>query len=249
MSRRVACSALALSVMARPDSSDLNALPYDGENYLDSAKQTLRPLRIAFAPTLNGEPVDAEVAGLVAKAAARFEELGCSVEEAEPPLAPSYEIFMTFWRAGAAGLFRNLGNLDRDLFDQGLRAIAEEGESLTLADYQKAEKLRLEMGAAMRKFHDTYDLLLTPTLPITAFEAGHDVPVGSGMKYWIDWTPFSYPFNLTRQPAASLPCGVASNGLPVGLQIVGPLYKEGRILRAAWNYEENFGFPAIPASK
>ncbi|MBB3065114.1 amidase [Limibacillus halophilus] len=247
MTRTVADAARALTVMAKPDPIDFNGLPYEGEDYLQSTRQPLEPLRIAFSPTLNGAAVDPEVAALVAQAAARFEEMGCRVEQAEPPMKDVYDIIMTYWRAGAAGLFRALGDVDRDLFDPGLRAIAEEGMKLSLADFQAAEKARNEMGSAVRQFHEQYDLLLTPSLPITAFDAGHDVPPKSGMRYWIDWTPFSYPFNLTRQPAASLPCGVASNGLPVGLQIVGPLYQEGRILRSAWNYERNYGFPELPS--
>jgi len=89
------------------------------------------------------------------------------------------------------------------------------------------------LGAAMNAFHTQYDLLITPTLPIAAFEAGREVPEGSGMKRWTEWTPFSYPFNLTQQPAATVPCGFDSAGLPVGLQIVGARYADALVLRAA----------------
>jgi aspartyl-tRNA(Asn)/glutamyl-tRNA(Gln) amidotransferase subunit A len=87
----------------------------------------------------------------------------------------------------------------------------------------------------MSRFHERYDLLLTPTLPLAAFDAGREAP--GGTKRWVNWTPFTFPFNLTQQPAASIPCGLTRTGLPVGLQIVGPKYAEGLVLRAARAFE------------
>jgi len=89
----------------------------------------------------------------------------------------------------------------------------------------------------MGHFHQTYDLLVTPTLPRSAFEAGVEVPAGSGMRRWTEWTPFSYPFNLTQQPAASVPCGRTASGLPIGLHVVGPRHSDALVLRAARAYE------------
>ncbi len=74
----------------------------------------------------------------------------------------------------------------------------------------------------MGRFHAQYDVLVTPTLPLTAFPVGQDVPDGSESPDWTSWTPYTYPFNLTQQPALSVPCGLTSAGLPVGMQIVGP---------------------------
>ena len=116
--------------------------------------------------------------------------------------------------------------------------VAEEGAGYSVLDYLAAVKLREAVGVAMNLFHQTYDLLLTPTLPIPAFEAGLEVPKGSGMERWPDWTPFSYPFNLTRQPAATVPCGRTSEGLPAGLQIVGPSYADALVLRASRAFEQ-----------
>ena len=119
----------------------------------------------------------------------------------------------------------------------GLVEIAAEGAGYSALDYLAAVKLREAVGVTMNQFHETYDLLLTPSLPIPAFEAGREVPRDSGMERWPDWTPFSYPLNLTRQPAASVPCGFTSEGLSAGLQIVGPSYADALILRAARAYE------------
>ena len=75
----------------------------------------------------------------------------------------------------------------------------------------------------MAEFHQKYDLLLTPMMPIPALPVGQDLNDPPTERHWIDWSPFSYPFNMTRQPAASIPCGLTGSGLPIGLQIVGTL--------------------------
>lgn len=93
------------------------------------------------------------------------------------------------------------------------------------------------LGSLMNQFHRKYDLLVTPTLSIAAFDAGKEVADAMVQKRWTDWTPFSYPFNLTQQPAASIPCGTTQAGLPVGLHIVGPRYADALVLRAARAFE------------
>ena len=130
--------------------------------------------------------------------------------------------------------------------DPGLREIAAEGECIPLLDYLAAVKQREAIGIAMNRFHETFDLLLTPTLPVPAFATGLERPEDSGQTRWIDWTPFTYPFNLSRQPAASLPCGLTPEGLPAGLQIVGPLYGDALVLRAARAFETAQPFPMPP---
>jgi aspartyl-tRNA(Asn)/glutamyl-tRNA(Gln) amidotransferase subunit A len=104
-------------------------------------------------------------------------------------------------------------------------------------EYLEAVGRRSELAIHMGRFHARYDLLLTPAVPIPAFEAGREVPEGSPHRRWTSWTPFTYPFNLTQQPAASVPCGFTSAGLPVGLQIVGAKYKDALVLRAAHAYQ------------
>ena len=109
-------------------------------------------------------------------------------------------------------------------------------------------KARESVGSLLKRFHARYDLLLTPTLPLAAFQAGIDFPPGDGG--WVDWTPFSYPFNLSQQPAATVPCGLTSAGLPAGLQIVGPMHRDGLVLKAAHAYETLVGgFPVPPLAR
>ncbi|MBI1775516.1 MAG: amidase [Proteobacteria bacterium] len=237
MTRTVEDAALMLSVIAEPDGRDWYSLPYQPCDWRTGLGGGLKGLRIAYSPSLGGHKVDTEVAILVAAAAREMAELGAEVEQAEPDFSGAEDVFRIHWYAGAANLIEGIPDESRQLIDPGLAEIAEEGRRIGLIDYFKAVKLREVFGQRAAKFHETYDLLLTPTLPMTAFAAGHEVPPGSGMSRWPDWTPFSYPFNLTRQPAATIPCGLTRSGLPVGLQIVGALYDEATVLRASRAYE------------
>ncbi|SUA46630.1 Glutamyl-tRNA(Gln) amidotransferase subunit A [Nocardia africana] len=109
----------------------------------------------------------------------------------------------------------------------------DRGLALGAVDYLNARAVAAEIGIVMGTFHTAYDVLITPTMPITAFEAGHDVPPGSSMDSWPQWTPFTYPFNLTQQPAISIPAGTTAAGMPVGLQIVGPRHSDDFVLALA----------------
>jgi len=246
MTRTVADGALMLTVLTQPDDRDWYALPPDGRHYLDGLEDGVKGLRIAFAPTLAKAAVDPEVAAAVAQAAKVFAALGAKVEEAIAALPDSYEAFARHWFPGAANALRAFTPAQRKLMDPGLIEIAEAGAALPLLDYLAAVKEREAMGVTMNLFHRDWDLLLTPTLPIPAFAAGREVPDGDTKKRWMSWTPFTYPFNLTRQPAATVPCGFTKAGLPIGLQIIGTLYDDARVLRAARAFERARPWP-LPA--
>jgi aspartyl-tRNA(Asn)/glutamyl-tRNA(Gln) amidotransferase subunit A len=237
MTRTVADAALMLNVLAQPDPRDWYALPPDGRDYLAGLEDGVRDLRIAFSPTLDGHPVEPEVAALVAAAARVFADLGAVVEEADPGLPDSSRTFARHWYPGAANALRAFGPEQRRLMDPGLVEVAAQGEALPLMDYLAAIKEREVLGVQMNAFHQRWHLLLTPTMPLVAFAAGQETPLTAAGERWVDWTPFTYPFNLTRQPAATVPCGLTSAGLPVGLQIVGPLYADTLVLRAARAFE------------
>jgi aspartyl-tRNA(Asn)/glutamyl-tRNA(Gln) amidotransferase subunit A len=242
MARTVADTALMLTVMAQPDARDWYQFPHPCQDFRHGLEDGVGGLRIAVAKTLAGAAVDPEVAALVATAAARFAELGAVVGEAAPDLPDCNPIFRILWFAGAANLLRSYTPEQRAQMDQGLLEVASEGARIGILDYLAATKARESVGQAMKAFHRRYDLLLLPTLPVVAFEAGVERPPGQGR--WTDWTPFSYPFNLSQQPAISVPAGLTKSGLPVGLQIVGPMHDDALVLRAAAAYEKLAGpFP------
>jgi aspartyl-tRNA(Asn)/glutamyl-tRNA(Gln) amidotransferase subunit A len=240
MTRSVEDAALVLDVISKPDVRDWFALPYDDRDYRDGLNDGIAGLRIAFAPTLGDAKVDSEVADIVKRAVETFVELGADVVEAAPELGDVARIGRTHWWAGATRVVGSIPPERRALADPGLLRIAERGSAFTLADYLGAVEARGALGAAAKQFHARYPILLTPTLPIPAFQAGQLAPpqYGDVDGDWTVWAPFSYPFNLTQQPAASVPCGFTRDGLPIGLQIVGPMHDDRLVLRVARAFEQ-----------
>ena len=235
IARSVTDAALMLNVLSLPDARDWHALPYEARDWRSGLDHGIDDLRIAFSPDLGYAEVDREVADIVRQAVRVFTQLGAHVEEKDPGFENPEPIFRTHWFAGAAALLASVPAGKRKLIDPGLLEVAAEGEKIGAAEIMNAQMQRGALGAHMNLFHRDYDLLVTPTLAVAAFDAGVEFP--PGRKRWIDWTPFSFPFNLTQQPAASIPCGLTRDGLPVGLHIVGPRYNDGIVLRAARAFE------------
>jgi aspartyl-tRNA(Asn)/glutamyl-tRNA(Gln) amidotransferase subunit A len=235
MARTAADAALLLDVISGADPRD----PWAGAPAAPVSpglRAGVAGLRIAFSPALGHAEVHPDVAVAVAAAAEVFTGLGATVERADPGFGDPLEAFQVLWFSGAAAVLAPV--LDRRAeIDPGLVAVAERGAACTAVEYLDAMAVRNDLGTLMGAFHQRYDLLLTPTLPIPAFEAGVDAPAGYAGT-WTSWTPFTYPFNLTQQPAASVPCGLTPDGLPVGLQIVGPRHADGRVLAAAHAFQQ-----------
>jgi len=239
LTRTVEDAALMLNVITRPDARDWTALPYvEGTDYRDALDTGVRGLRIAWCPTLCGARPDDEILRVTRDAVQTFADLGAQVEEVASPIASRREHFDTLWAASMAQILRKIPSAKHALLDPGFRAVAERGLAVTASELLDATGARHEDGATMNVFHARYDLLVTPQMPTTAIAAGVDVPPGSGMTSWLDWSPYTWPFNWTQQPAASLPIGFASDGLPVALQVVGGRYAESIVLRACRAFEK-----------
>jgi len=237
MTRNVRDAALMLNALSRPDHRDPYCLPPDGRDYVDGIEDGVKGWRIAYSPDLGYAKVDPEIATAVAQAAGQFEALGAHVEQVGEIFPSPREALLTLWRAGSARNLALYPAKNRHLCDPGFLAVAAEGEQVSGSDYVAADVARSVLGAQMAAFHERYDLLLTPMMPVPALPVGQDLNDPAIETNWIDWSPFSYPFNMTRQPACSIPCGLTGAGLPVGLQIVGPLYAEDKVLRAARAFE------------
>jgi len=249
MTRTVHDAALLLNVLSRPDPRDWHALPYEPRDYRVGLDEGVRGLRIAYSANLGYAEVDPEVAALVEQAAMRFVDLGALVEPVDPGFVNAEPVFRAHWFTGAAYLLKNFSAQQRALIDPGLTEVAEQGAKIGMLELLDAVQRRGALGVHMNQFHEKYDLLLTPTLPLAAFDAGKEVADLMKEKRWTDWTPFSYPFNLTQQPAASIPCGLTAEGLPVGLQIVGPRYADALVLRAARAFESAQPIPVPDVSR
>ncbi len=237
MARTVTDAALMLTVLSAPDHRDSYALPPEDTDWREGLEGGVRGWRIAYSPRLGYAKVDPEIAAAVGEAVQQFEALGAVVEEVGAIFSSPREALFTLWAAGAAKLLEAYPADKRALLDPGLVATAAEGDRISAVDYLGADLIRTALGQQMASFHQKYDLLLTPMMPIPALPVGQDLNDPATERHWIDWSPFSYPFNMTRQPAASIPCGLTGTGLPIGLQIVGPLYADARVLRAARAFE------------
>ncbi|KAL0477916.1 aam [Acrasis kona] len=275
MTRTIEDVALCMDVIAVPDNADWYSLyPESNKPHVDyssTLNNGVKNLNIAVSLDLGGyvDYVHPEVTQAVKQAAQVFKDLGANVtfiHGDEFPLAKFdiYKAFKTVWYSGAAHLLHRKisakGQTKEEimsLLDPGLVSIANKGSKLTTVDAMAAEFLRAQMGALMNDFHSKYHVLVTPTLPIPAFEAEREVPhdieeVCTGkkssfweeddLKRWWTWTPFTYPFNLTKQPAASVPCGEFSNGGSIGLQVVGGSYQDHLVLQVCQAYQKKTNF-------
>ena len=233
-------TALMMNVMTEPDPRDWLAAKPDGVDYLAGLEDGIKGLKVAYSATLNGHArfVDPEVAAAVAAAAAGFAELGATVEEADPdiespiPILSAYLISRITHRVGA------MTEAQREVLGPSIKAVVGRAENLTLMDMVAADERRQALSQTLNGFLSDYDLLLTPTLTVPAFDAGRLTPVE--FERFEDpraWVPFCSPFNLSQQPAITVPCGFTAAGLPIALQIVGPRHEDTRVLRAARAYE------------
>ena len=239
--RTVRDAALAMDVMCGHEPEDPFSVPDYPGSFLDGIDDGIRGLRVAWSADLGYAPVEPEVRDICERAARRFEELGCTVEEASPGF-PNPTLDLTFMGIAAASDAAWLGELKPDelaLLDRPAHEFLRFGQALTGVDVARAERRRMAIWHHMREFHRGYDLLLTPVTSVTAFPTGQPPATvgGKGIPPF-GWMPFTQPFNLTGQPAASLPCGFDSRRMPVGLHVIGRAYEDALVLRASRAFEQ-----------
>jgi len=239
MTRTVRDAALMMNVCAGPDPRDQYSLPADGVDHLKALKGSLKGLRVAYSDTLGFAPaVDPQVRAATRSAAGEFRKLGCRVEFVDPAWPSPYVCWRTIFLGGIAARLVPYRER-RDEIDAGLRAIIEEALALSPTAYVEAWFERNAWAEHTRRFFERYDLLLTQTVATAAFEHGILYPD------MIDGKPvsreassaFTFPFNMTGEPAASIPCGFTRDGLPIGLQIVGRRFEDATVLRACAAFE------------
>ena len=231
-------AALMMNVLALPDARDWTSLPADGRDYTVGLDDGIRGWRIAWSPNLGYvDNVHPEVAAACAAAVAKLEELGAHVEAVDPGFDDPLDITTGLWFLGSWTIWNTLTPEQQAVTDPDFAAEAQLGSRLSALDVQHLVARRGALGSHMRQFMQRFDLLVTPTVCIPAFDAkpaGHQTMEPQAM---LGWTPFSYPFNLTQQPAITVPCGLTRAGLPIGLQLVGPMFGDAAVLRAARAFE------------
>ena len=241
----VADAALMLRVLQQPDARDWTSLPPTDVDPTAGLDGGIEGWRIAYSATLGyAGNVDPQIATAVDAAAETLAALGAHVEAVDPGFADPLDITTGLWFLGAWTLWNTLTPAQQAVTDPDFAAEAELGGRLSALDVQRLVLRRGDLGTHMRQFMGEWDLVVTPSVAVPAFEAREAgaVPLSAGSM--LGWTPFSYPFNLTQQPAITVPCGLTRAGLPMGLQLVGPMFADHVVLRAARAYERAVGpFP------
>jgi Asp-tRNA(Asn)/Glu-tRNA(Gln) amidotransferase A subunit family amidase len=235
ITRTVRDAALMLEVAAGFHWGDGYSFPSPGVKFTKSLGAGVKGLKIAWSPDLGYANVVPQVKAICAEAAKTFSEMGAKVEEANPGFDNPNSHVGTIYGADALEALSALGPIDQliDKLTPLSSAMLFISTELKATNYSKALFAKQELIIKVGKFFQAYDLLLTPTIPIIPPPVDFDDPLG-----FLNMASFTFPFNLTGQPAASIPAGWTDGGLPVGLQIVGRPYEEALVLRAAAAFEE-----------
>ncbi|MDR5893014.1 amidase [Halomonas mongoliensis] len=248
LTRSVTDAVRMLNVIGRYDFHDPYAVRGQPEDWGMELHQGLRGLRIAYSPDLGYARVDPQVAERVREAANRLRLLGAEVEEVDPDIASPLETFKKLWFTASLVVWEGLDEEQRERLDPGLVADAHRADEWRAVDLFRALTERARLTERLEHFNQRYHLLMTPSVTIPPFALNHNVPPGSGMRDWEEWASFSYPFNLSQQPAASVPCGFTDDGLPVGFQLAGGKHDDARVLRVCHAFMSAYPprFPDCP---
>lgn len=232
LARTVEDAAAVLNVIAGYDRRDPATLNGPLPDFI-GAGRGFRRMRIAWSPTLGYGRVDPEVRDITARAVEKIAELGLDVELVENIMDDPIDLWTAEFYAGVGTKLRQVVQDEPDLLDPAVLGVLKLALAQGMEPYYQKVFDRYAFREKMRQFFERYDLLLTPTLPVVAFDTGLDVPPGFDDKSIVSWATFTYPFNLTGQPAASIPVGFTEAGLPVGLQVVASSHDEASILSLA----------------
>ncbi len=245
MARTVEDAALMLSAMAGPDPRSPISVHQPGAMFAAPLGRDFRGARVAWSPDLGGLPVERPVRDVLAQALPALADIGCVVEEATPDLAAVDEIFevLRAWHFEMAH-----GELVRSKRDQVKQTViwnVEAGAKLTGADVGRAERLRTELFHRLREFFTRFDFLVCPVVQVQPFDVDKEYPMevdGHAMGSYLEWMRSCSRISATSLPALSVPAGFTPDGLPVGLQIVGPYLDDFAVLQLGHAFEQATGF-------
>jgi aspartyl-tRNA(Asn)/glutamyl-tRNA(Gln) amidotransferase subunit A len=237
MARTVRDAALLLTAISGFDARDPASVAAEVPDYLAACEQSPKGLRIAWSPTLGYARPIPEVVEIVGRAAGSFEQLGCTVELVETVFDDPIDLWMAEFYAGVGTRLKQPLTEQRDLIDPAVAAVLDHALDQTIEDHYRRVFARYDFREQVRNFFARFDLLMTPTLPVPAFDIGRDVPLELAGESIVGWVAYTYPVNLCGLPAASVPCGFTRDGLPVGLHMVSRVLRETDILRAAAAFE------------
>ncbi len=240
LTRYVRDAALMMNVISGPDSQDDTSITQRASDFVAAMDRSWGKMRMAWTSNLGYAAVDPEVKSIVESAVRVFEDFGHRVEEATPKIDSPWEVFQTIALADTYATHGFLLEKNADQLMDYVKSTLIAGSKITGAQYSKALRSLNKFRNTWRCFFSQYDLLMTPTTAVPAFAVGKRPDEIGGQRVNRIWGPFPFtpPWNLTGQPAASIPCGLTSNGLPVGLQIIGRQESEASVLMASAIFEQ-----------
>ncbi|HLW47854.1 MAG TPA: amidase family protein [bacterium] len=240
ITRTVRDAALMLSALAGPDPRDPLSIDAPPQDYVAGCDGDLRGLRVAWSPDLGCLPVAREVRVITEAAARQFADLGCALEAPTVRWPDMREPHRAIWEVGVGARHQDRAREHPDWIEPSLMRMVVDAGRISALEYGRALLARTPFYQAVHRFFEEYDLLLTPTMPVAAWPVEPDssaVIEGREAPTLLERLTFTFPFNLTGQPAATVPCGWTEEGLPVGLQIIGRWHADGTVLRAAAAFE------------
>lgn len=237
LTRTVRDAALVLQVIAGFDARDPASVAEPVPDFLGACEQPVKGMRIAWSPTLGYAEPTGKVGAAVSDAVKVFEELGCDVDLVDGVFDDPFDLWLAEFYAGVGTRLKGPLFSNRDIIDPNLVDMLSGALDQTIDEYYEKVFARYEFREKVRVFMSGYDLLVSPTLPVTAFKAGLQMPPELPDKNPVDWVSYTYPANLCGLPAASVPCGFSDDGLPIGMQLVSRVNRETDIFRAAAAFE------------
>lgn len=249
ITRTVRDCARMMAAIAVPDAREIYPTQHDPRSWVDGIEDGVAGMRVAFSPAYGHAQVDPEIADAVARTVDLLADLGAEVTLADPDLPDCREAFLVLWDAAMGRILDGLTDAQRERCDPGLVETWRRGRELSAYDVMAADAVRAQTTLAMNRVLESHDLLVSPTVPLVAFPLGSDVADPATQRHWVDWTPFTYPVNLSRHPAAAVPVGLSREGLPMSMQIVGRHFDDRRVLRAARAVERAQPFPRLPSMR
>ncbi len=238
LARTVTDAALVFSAIAGHDARDPFGVAGAVPDVLGASRASVAGMRVAYSPTLGYARPDPEVVEITRRAAQVFEDLGCHVEEVDAVFATDpADLWTAEFYAGVGIRLRSFMENQRDLLDPAVADVLELALHQEMQSYYTSVFERYALREQARSFFDRFDILLSPVLPVTSLDVGVNIPAALSDRNLVSWVFYTYPFNLTGQPAASVCAGIAKDGMPVGLQVVGRSHCEADVVRAAAAFE------------
>lgn len=234
IARTVADMALLFSVIAGHDARDPFGVAGPVPDVLGMTQASVAGMRVAYSPTLGYARPDAAVLDVTDRAAATFEALGCHVDLVETVFDKDpADLWTAEFYAGVGIRLREVLERRREMLDPAVADILQPALSQQMADYYAKVFARYALRDSLRRFFESYDVLISPVLPVSSLDAGSNIPAALADRNLVSWVFYTYPFNLTGHPAGTVCAGLASDGMPVGLQIVARAHAEGDVVRSA----------------